>query len=280
MVAFTLFWISIYWYGIFYMIAFILGYCFLKRVGKQSRFSNYPHLHAMLNEHLEDLLCFIILGVLIGGRLGHVLIYGNGYYFQHWIEIFQVWKGGMSFIGGMIGVTLSMWGYLLYHKLSRKEIIVLFDLILIITPIGIALWRLGNFLNQELYGIPIQDIPSWLATLLQNLGLTHQYSEIDNEIRVNTNFLSILLEWILLCIIQITIFHSMIKKKEFYIWILATNFLLYYSIIRFFLEYLRADSQEEFIGIFTKSQRFFLLFILIAIILKIRIRKEKTLPLT
>jgi prolipoprotein diacylglyceryltransferase len=77
---------------------------------------------------------------------------------------------------------------------------------------------------------------------------------------VNTNFLSMILEGALIFILQIINFYKMIKNHKYKIWRLSTNFMLYYPIIRFFLEYLRADSQEEFVWIFTKSQRFFLLF--------------------
>lgn len=98
MVAFQVFGFSIYWYGIFYALAFMLGYVGFIWIGKQQRFRNAPKIQKLFTEEIEDVLFAIALGVIFGGRLGHVLIYGNGYYFSHLNEIFKVWEGGMSFI--------------------------------------------------------------------------------------------------------------------------------------------------------------------------------------
>jgi phosphatidylglycerol:prolipoprotein diacylglycerol transferase len=278
MVAFTIFWFSVYRYGIFYMIAFILWYLFLARIWKQEYFKKYPKLQKILTTELEDMLCVLVIWVLLWWRLWHVLIYWNWYYFHHLWEIFKVWEWGMSFIWWIIWVWTISALYLYLKKLTWKEILIFYDIILIITPLGILIWRLWNYLNQELYWIPISEIPNWLASIFESLWLTHNYSNIDKEIRVNTNFLSMILEGALIFILQIISFYKMIKNHKYKIWRLSTNFMLYYPIIRFFLEYLRADSQEEFVWIFTKSQRFFLLFILIAISVKYQVRKRE--PLT
>ena len=275
MVAFSIFWFSIYRYGIFYAIAFLLGYLWLAWLGKQAFIAPYPRVKKILTDNLEDLILVIALWVILWGRGGHVLIYGNGYYFTHLSEIFKVREGGMSFIWGIIGVVIAISIFSRFQKLKKSDFLLLFDMILIFVPLWILLWRCGNFLNQELYGIPISELSTQLAQLFQNLGLTHVYTKIDALPRVNTNFLSMLLEWATIFIIQLLTLRTYLKTKKIKIWILSTNFLLYYSIIRFLLEYLRADSQLEFIWLFTKSQWFFILFILIAIVIKLFLRTQK-----
>lgn len=271
MVAFTIFGFSIYWYGIFYALAFIIGYLGLSWIGKKNIFFSFPKIQKLLTQDLEDLIFSIALGVVLGWRLGHILIYGNGYYFQNWEAIFKVWEGGMSFIGGIFGVLISVFIFFQIKGLKKREFFVIFDLILIFVPLGILLGRLWNFLNQELYGIPVDHLPSWLSTLFSTLGATYIYPKVDQFLRVNTNMLAMIFEWALLFWVQILTFFWQIKKRYWKVWLLATNFLLFYSLVRFWLEYLRADSQWEWIGILTKSQRFFLIFIIIALVLKLKV---------
>ena len=280
MVAFTIFWFSIYRYGIFYAIAFILWYFWLSWVGKRQWFKNYPKAQYFLTEGLEDFLLIIALWVILWWRLWHILIYSGWYYFSHPAEIFQVRKWWMSFIGWIIGVVLCLWTFLYYKKVSWKDMLILFDIVLVFVPFWIFLWRFGNYLNQELYWIPISQLPLWLWDILSTIGFSHVYSHIDELERVNTNFLSMVLEGSLLLAIQLITLTKMLKKWEYRVWQLSTNFLLYYSIIRFFLEYLRADSQLEFIGFCTKSQRFFLIFAILALSLKIYFAKKKSFRLS
>ena len=268
MVAFTIFGFSIYRYWIFYAVSFILWYFWLSWVGKKEWFKNYPKVQYFLTEGLEDFLLTIALWVIIGWRLWHILIYGNWYYFSHFAEIFQLWKWWMSFIWWIIGVVLFLFGFLKYKKASRKDALILFDVVLVFVPFWILLWRFGNYLNQELYWIPIAQLPLRLADVLTNLWFSHIYPQIDKIQRVNTNFLSMALEWILLLSIQLIFLSKMLKKWQYRIWQLSTNFLLWYSIIRFLLEYVRADSQLEYIWSCTKSQWFFICFAILALGLK------------
>lgn len=283
MVAFTLFWFPVYRYGLLYAVSFILWYFRLTRIWKKWWFKNYPNIQFFLTDGAEDLILTIALGVILGGRLGHVLIYGNWYYFSHPGEILQVWKGWMSFIWWIIWVVLCLCVYCFCKKLKKREILCLFDIILVFVPLGIVLGRFWNYLNQELYWIMASDLPDWLYTILYHTGLLHVYQNVDHFLRVNTNFLSMLLEGLLLYCIQAVVFVKMVIKKRFNIWRLSTNFLLYYSIIRFFLEYLRADSQLEYIWGYTKSQWFFMCFILIALWIKLILKaynNKKNLTIT
>ena len=141
-VAFSLGPLSVRWYGLMYLVAFV-QFILLGRYRIKSRPSP-------LNvEQLDDLLFYGMLGVIIGGRLGQVLFYEPGYYFSHPLEIIAVWKGGMSFHGGFLGVliALGLW--------ARKQHLNWFDItdfIAPLVPLGLAAGRIGNFINGELWG--------------------------------------------------------------------------------------------------------------------------------
>lgn len=102
---------------------------------------------------LDDVLFYGVLGVILGGRLGHVLFYQFSYYLTHPLEIFAIWQGGMSFHGGLIGVLLAM--FFLAHKYQLKWLTVT-DFIAPLVPIGLGAGRIGNFINGELWGRPTE----------------------------------------------------------------------------------------------------------------------------
>jgi hypothetical protein len=97
-------------------------------------------------------------------------------------------------------------------NLTRKDFLFLFDLILIFVPLGIFFGRFGNYLNQELYGIPVSELPQWLSQVFSTFGLVHQYSRIDEIQRVNTNFLSMLFEGGGLFLAQLLVAFRMIRQ--------------------------------------------------------------------
>ncbi|MEX0318674.1 MAG: prolipoprotein diacylglyceryl transferase [Ruegeria sp.] len=105
----------------------------------------------MTAQQVEDLLTWIIIGVILGGRLGFVLFYQPGYYLQNPTEIVKVWQGGMAFHGGLLGVVLACWGYSRRHGLSLQAMA---DLVAHTVPPGLLLGRLANFVNAELWGRP------------------------------------------------------------------------------------------------------------------------------
>jgi phosphatidylglycerol---prolipoprotein diacylglyceryl transferase len=280
MIAFSIGSIDIYRYGIFYVIAFLVGYLFLLRVSKKNIFwKAFPRLQTFLEKNLDDLMLCIFLGVLVWWRLGHVIIYDFSYYLQHPSEIFQVWKWGMSFIWGMIGVTISL-GILAWKKhLKRKELLLLGDMIFAILPFGIMLGRIGNFLNQELYGITAAEVLGKFgyiaSSVFHQLGLYHIYPQVDTMLRVNTNILSSFFEGLVLLIITLFFVRKRKKTKTPQPGKIVAVFLLWYSFIRFLLEYLRADSQLEFHGRFTISQWFFIGFFLLGVVVLIWRKKLK-----
>lgn len=279
MIAFTIFWRDIYRYGIFYLIWFIISYTFLYIIWKKHIFYKFTNLQNLLEKDLESLFIILILWVLIWWRLGHVFIYDFSYFLNNPLDIFKIRQWWMSFIWWLLWVIIWVSIFIWIKKLTRKEFIILLDLLACILPLCIAFWRLWNFLNQELYWIKFPtNIFDWSAKTidkLQSIWLLHIYHNVDNSLRINTNFLSIIFEWILLFITLIIILLKQIKQQKRKIWKISIIFLLRYSIVRFFLEYLRQDSQSEFIWPFTKSQRFFLTFIIVWIIMTVMLYRYK-----
>lgn len=143
--------ISIHWYGLMYLLAFIL-FIALGRVHAARR----PEL-GWNARHIDDLLLYGILGVVIGGRLGEVLFFQPGHYLHNPLEIFAIWKGGMSFHGGFLGVLIAMW---LYARRAEKGFWEVTDFVAPLVPLGLAAGRVGNFINGELWGRPASpDLP-------------------------------------------------------------------------------------------------------------------------
>jgi phosphatidylglycerol:prolipoprotein diacylglycerol transferase len=265
MIAFSIWSINIYRYWVFYVIAFVVWYVFLRFVANKKIFlKKNPNLQRVLDNNLEDILLYIILWILIWWRLGHVLIYNFSYYFANPIEIFQIRKWWMSFIWWMIGVVASIFLFKRINKLNKSDFWLLFDLILAIVPFGIMIGRIWNYLNQELYWVVVpfnytMFYPK-IVMFLQKINVFHVYDKIDNALRVNTNFLSAFFEWFVLLIITMLIIKKWIINKKYRAGQITWIFLIFYSFFRFLFEYLRYDSQLEFIWPLTISQYFFIIF--------------------
>ena len=141
--------LSVHWYGLMYLLGFTL---FLLLGKYRLRKLNRPGWNDTL---MDDLLFYGVLGVVLGGRLGEVLFYQPGYYLSHPLEIFAVWKGGMSFHGGFLGVLIAM---AIFAKQKKIAWFQLMDFIAPLSPLGLAAGRIGNFINSELWGRPT-DLP-------------------------------------------------------------------------------------------------------------------------
>lgn len=269
MVAFSLFWLPVYWYWIFYFLAFTFWYFFFLFVGRKYTFLERvaSNLYWLLRKSPEDILLYVILWLLIGGRLGHIFIYDFSYYLQYPLKVFSFWEWGMSFIGGIIWVVLALLLLARKYHFSFRDFFLLWDLLIVPTSFGIFLWRIGNFLNQELYGRLVSDVfPSISSSLIHffsSLNIFYIYERIDWLLRINTNFLASFFEWFFLFVLWWILLYFFLKKKSWTIGLLSSLFLSWYSLVRFLLEYLRMDSQSEYVWFFTKSQRFFLLFFII-----------------
>ena len=152
-VAIHLGFISIHWYGLMYLAAF-MQFIALGRVRIRQ-----PHIAAIgwKKEDIDDMLFYGVLGVIIGGRLGEVVFYQLPYFLANPLEIFAVWKGGMSFHGGLIGVMFSMF---LWARKAKRNLTDVYDFIAPLVPLGYAFGRIGNFINHELPGrMASADLP-------------------------------------------------------------------------------------------------------------------------
>ena len=193
MIAFSIWSIDVYWYGIFYLVWFLLWYGFLNLIWRSWLFRKYEKLQKLLQKNTDDILIAMILWVLLWWRLWEVFIYQWEYFSQNLLQIFAVWNWGMSFIGGIIWVWVALFVLKKIKKLSSSEFWLLIDCVVAIAPLAILFWRFWNYLNQELYGliVPIGAwwMGEWVVSMLFNLNIFHIYSSVDSSLRVNTNFL-------------------------------------------------------------------------------------------
>lgn len=150
-VAFSLFGLPIRWYALAYIIGFVIGYYLFKYLTRRDNAEIY-----FSNKQLDDFLTYIVLGVILGGRLGYVLFYNLPFFIAHPLEIFAVWHGGMSFHGGLLGVIFVTFLFAYKQKFNDKSFIrnafKIFDLLSVAVPIGLGLGRIANFINMEVMG--------------------------------------------------------------------------------------------------------------------------------
>ena len=140
-VAIQIFSVEIRWYSLAYITGIILGWI----LSKKFFLSNIQ-----LKEKFDDYITYLIIGIIIGGRLGYVFIYNFNYYSNNIFDIIKIWQGGMSFHGGLIGVVVAS---ILFAKKYNHNPFNYLDIVSIVAPIGIFLGRIANFINSELYGI-------------------------------------------------------------------------------------------------------------------------------
>ena len=220
-VAVDFFSLKIYWYSLAYVFGFI--FC--------SYYSKYLVKKKLLNLELliiDDFITWMIITVLIGGRLGYVVFYNSDFYFNNPAEIFKIWKGGMSFHGALLGVILIIFFYSKIKKIKFNE---LANLVAYSSPVGIFLGRLANFVNAELVGRPTDG--TWGILYRPELFPRHP-SQIYEAV----------LEGLIIFLILNFFVRSKIKNK-FNGYAL---FLIFYSFFRFNLEFFREpDSHLGFI---------------------------------
>ncbi|GFE60900.1 prolipoprotein diacylglyceryl transferase [Geobacter sp. AOG2] len=132
------------WYGLMYVLGFVATYFILRAEVRRKKLPLTP-------DDVADLVFYGALGVVLGGRLGYILFYDLGVYLADPLQVFAVWKGGMSFHGGFLGVILS---FVLFARRKKIPFWVLIDMAAQCAPVGLGLGRIGNFINGELYGRP------------------------------------------------------------------------------------------------------------------------------
>ncbi len=141
--------LAIRWYALAYIGGLLAGWGLIRRIVADDRF--WRGAPRPTPDSIDDLLVYCALGVVIGGRLGQVLIYDPAYYLAHPLEIVMVWHGGMAFHGGMLGALV---GVILFARRYRVPWLSVLDLACLAAPIGIFLGRIANFIKPELWGRP------------------------------------------------------------------------------------------------------------------------------
>lgn len=140
--------LAIHWYGLMYLVSFYLGWWLAVR---RARAPN----SGWSSQQVTDLLFYVVLGVILGGRIGYILFYGFEWFIQNPLILFKIWEGGMSFHGGFLGVLMA---YVLYARMNGRTFFEVADFIAPLYPIGLFFGRIGNFINAELWG-RVTDLP-------------------------------------------------------------------------------------------------------------------------
>tara|TARA_B100000989_G_scaffold263673_1_gene215687 strand:+ start:59 stop:847 length:789 start_codon:yes stop_codon:yes gene_type:complete len=207
--------IDIRWYSLAYIIGILFGISLIKRLNKFKG-------NLISNKVIDSFLIWAVVGIIVGGRVGYVLFYQTKLFLNNPFYIFEIWNGGMSFHGGLLGVIFSIYFFSRYKKIS---FLYLSDLVSVVAPIGLFLGRIANFINTELIGRPTEFYISVI------------YPTIDNIPRHPSQLYEAFFEGLILFIILISIFLSHRDKKNF--GVLSGIFLLNYGIFRFIIEYMR-----------------------------------------
>lgn len=225
--------IKVRWYGLMYLIGFAATYFLVLRQLKQFKWPEFA-------KQFDNLNLYLILGVILGGRLGYVLFYQPAYYLHHPLEILATWEGGMSFHGGCIGVIVSGLLFCWHHHLDFWKGA---DLYVVTVPIGLGFGRIGNFINSELYG-RVTDVP-WGMVFPNGGPLPRHPSQIYEA----------LLEGVMLFALLWTVKGKPWKQTPSRCWphgSMLALFLVAYGIIRIIVEFFREPDSylgEVFLGL-------------------------------
>lgn len=143
--------IQVHWYGLMYLIGFFAAWLYASVRAKQE-------WRQWEQEQVSDLLFYCVLGVILGGRIGYILFYDFAQYLQQPLDIFKIWQGGMSFHGGLLGVTFAVW---LFARKTHKTLLGITDFIAPFVTIGLFFGRIGNYINSELWGKVASESSRW-----------------------------------------------------------------------------------------------------------------------
>jgi len=220
--------LKIHWYGIMYLIGFAGGWWLGVRRAKRPNSGWTP-------DQVGDMLFYIALGVILGGRLGYVIFYNLDFYLGDLKRIFYVWDGGMSFHGGLIGVMIAMWWF---GRKIDKRFFEVADFVAPLVPLGLFAGRIGNFINGELWG-RVSDVP-W-AMVFPNAGPYPRHPSQLYEAGLEGIMMFVVL-WL----------YSRKPKPTMAV---SGLFLLLYGCSRFFVEFFRQpDAQLGFVAFGWMSQ--------------------------
>ena len=216
-ILFDLGFIKLRWYSLAYVFGILIGWWYGKKIiiQKSSNLNNNSETMAF-----DDLITYLIISIIIGGRIGYVIFYNLSYYIKNPFEIIKIWEGGMSFHGALIGIIL---GTYIFSKRNKIKVFFFLDIIACVAPIGIFLGRAANFINSELVG-KVSNVPWGVIFPL-----------IDNNPRHPSQIYEALLEGIILFFIL----RYVINRKGYKIGNCSCVFLIGYGLFRIISELFR-----------------------------------------
>ena len=241
-VAFQIMSFEIRWYSLAYILGILIGWILCKKIFIKN---------LDINQKFDDYITYIIIGIIIGGRVGYVVFYNFNYYINNIFDIFKIWQGGMSFHGGLLGIIVAS---ILFAKKNNQDAFVYTDLVSLVAPIGIFFGRLANFINSELYG-KVTEV-TWAVTFIQ----------VDNLSRHPSQLYEAFFEGIILFILLLYFRNKNFLAKP---GLISGLFLIFYSVFRFCIEFFRVPDEQIGYLIFNLSmgQIISLVFIMIGTIL-------------
>ena len=212
---------QIRWYSTAYIVGILIGWIYANKIIKLTENNQY-NFNQITTRLFDDLIIYLVIGIILGGRLGYVIFYNLDYYSQNLLEIFKLWQGGMSFHGGLLGVIISI---IIFSKKTQINFFKFSDIISCVAPFGILLGRIANFINGELYG-KITTL-SW-GVIFPNGGNLPRHPSQLYEAALEGIFLFLIINYLAL------------KKKFLYrAGYISGIFLILYSILRIFSEVFR-----------------------------------------
>jgi len=209
--------LEIRWYSLAYIFGILIGWWMAKKI---IIFKTKNKILTFDIGLLDDLISYIIISMILGGRIGYIIFYNFTYYLNNPFSIFKIWEGGMSFHGALIGVII---GTFLFAKKIKINSLILLDIIASVAPVGIFFGRIANFINSELYGKP------------SNFYLSVIFPKIDMIPRHPSQLYEAVLEGVMLFFILITV----VLKKNIQIGVCSSLFLVLYGMFRIIIEQFR-----------------------------------------
>ncbi len=216
-VAFQIMSFEIRWYSLAYILGIVLGWILCKKIFIKN---------SDINEKFDDYIAYLIIGIILGGRIGYIIFYNFSYYLDNIFDIFKIWQGGMSFHGGLLGVIASSY---IFAKKNNQNPFFYLDQVSLVAPVGIFFGRLANFINSELYGT-VSNAP-WSVIFIK----------VDNLSRHPSQLYEAFLEGVILFLILIYFVNKDYLKKP---GLISGLFLIFYSLFRFFVEFFRVPDEQ------------------------------------
>lgn len=249
--------IKVYWYGLLISLATAGCLIILFRLNKSKK---------EIQSHLGNLFFYLIIFGLAGGRLWHILFYNFSYFWQNPLAIFKIWQGGLAISGAILAGLITVYVYCRRHQLSFWHYA---DLLALALPLGQAIGRVGNYFNQELFGLPCNF--SWCLPIeaANRLPAYLQY-QYFHPVFLYESFLDLLLFIILFLIFRKRQADKILGQPG----VLTLAYLLGYSMIRFFMEFLRLDVTNTWLLSLKWTQWLALGVIIIALVSIFKIKKR------